>query len=101
MPSKKKVIDAELQAFQAELLGSVRQMKSGKAARRTRVAVPEVVVARQASGLSQSQFATVLGISVRTLQKWEQGEREPSGAARTLIRIAQQHPKIIAAVLRG
>ncbi|WP_233259334.1 DNA-binding transcriptional regulator [Ramlibacter sp. WS9] len=82
-------------AFQADLLASVKQMAAGKAARKTRVAVPAVVSARLSSGLSQAQFATLLGISVRTLQKWEQGEREPTGAARSLIRIAQKHPQLL------
>ena len=95
MASRKKSVDPEVQAFHRDLLESVRQMRDGKAVRKTRVKVPEVVVARQASGLSQSQFAELLGISVRTLQKWEQGEREPSGAAKSLIRIAQKHPEVL------
>jgi len=70
-------------------------MKTGKAARKSRVKVPAVVAARNKSGLSQAQFAELLGISVRTLQKWEQGEREPSGAAKSLIRIAQRHPEVL------
>ena len=37
-----------------------------------------------------------LGISVRTLQKWEQGVREPTGAAKSLIRIARKHPEVLA-----
>ena len=82
-------------AFQRDLVRSVKEMKAGKAAAKTRVKVPAVVSARQASGLSQAQFAEVLGISLRTLQKWEQGEREPSGAAKNLIRIAQRHPKVL------
>jgi putative transcriptional regulator len=59
-----------------------------------------LVSARHASGLSQAQFGSVLGISVRTLQKWEQGEREPSGAAKSLIRIAQRHPEVFADAIK-
>jgi len=43
--------------------------------------------------LSQAQFAALLGVSVRTLQEWEQGRREPTGAARTLLRVAVAHLK--------
>ena len=51
--------------------------------------------ARLKTGLTQSQFAQALHISPRTLQEWEQGRREPSGAAQALINIAFRHPEII------
>lgn len=54
-----------------------------------------VVAARAGTGLSQSQFAELMGVSVRTLQDWEAGRREPSGAAQTLLRIAATHPRIV------
>ena len=54
-----------------------------------------VAEARAKSGLSQDNFAALLGISVRTLRDWEQGRRTPSGAARTLLRIAAKHPKVL------
>jgi putative transcriptional regulator len=78
-----------------ELLTAVRQMKAGQAARVTQVEVPPVVAARQASGLSQAQFAALMGVSVRTLQEWEQGRRKPSGAAQTLLRVAVAHPEVL------
>ena len=96
MRSTKKTPDPEVQAFHRDLLRSVKQMKARKAARKTRVKVPAVASARYASGLSQAQFAELLGISVRTLQKWEQGAREPSGAAMSLIRIVRKHPEVLA-----
>jgi putative transcriptional regulator len=46
-------------------------------------------------GLSQSQFAKALGISVHTLRNWEQGRRRPEGPAIALLRIAARHPRII------
>lgn len=79
----------------AELLESVRQMKAGKLARVTQIKLTPAAAARLKAGLSQSQFAASIGVSVRTLQDWEQGRREPSGAARTLLRIAVKHPKIV------
>ena len=78
-----------------KLLKSVKEMKAGKAARVTKVAPNQVAAARLKTGLSQIQFAQALQISPRTLQEWEQGRREPSGAARALIQIAFSHPKII------
>ncbi len=79
----------------AELLESVTQMKSGRASRTHKVELLPVVSARIKSGLSQSDFAKLLGVSVRTLQDWEQGRRQPSGAAKTLISIAERRPDIL------
>ena len=56
------------------------------------------VEARNATGLSQSQFATLLGVSVRTVQGWEQGRKQPSGAVRTLLAIARENPRAVLAV---
>ena len=78
-----------------KLLQSVREMKGRNFARVTKVEVNEVVQARQSTGLSQSEFASALSISKRTLQEWEQGRRAPSGAAQALIRIAQRHPEVL------
>lgn len=103
MPSKKvskPMTDAELEAWEstrdleAELIESVRQMTEGK----TSVAYSPVIAARKASGFSQAQFAVLLGVSVRTLQGWEQGRRQPRGAAKTLIAIAQKNPEILASL---
>ena len=87
-------------ALGEKLLQSVREMKAGKAARSTRVAPNEVAAARMKTGLSQAQFAKALHISARTLQEWEQGRRQPSGAAQALIQIAFRHPEVIAESLR-
>ena len=83
----------------AELLESVREMKTGRATKLHTVAIPPVVSARMKSGLPQSSFAKLLGVSVRTLQDWEQGRREPSGAAKTLIAIAERSPEVLRAVV--
>jgi putative transcriptional regulator len=83
--------------FGEKLLESVRQMKAGKAARITNVKLSPAAEARNRVGLSQSEFAKLLGVSVRTLQDWEQGRREPSGAAKTLLKIAAQNPDAVKA----
>lgn len=59
-------MDKELEQFQADLLESVRQMKGRRAAKVTKVALPPAAETRHKIGLSQSQFAAVLGVSVRT-----------------------------------
>jgi putative transcriptional regulator len=80
--------------FEKDLLESIRQAKRGEG-RVTKVAVTAATEARMKLGVSQSAFAKLLGVSVRTLQEWEHGRREPSGAARTLLRIALRSPEAI------
>ena len=86
-----------MEQFRNDLLASVRQMKAGKAARVTAIEVSAATEPRNRVGMSQSEFAKLLGVSVRTLQDWEQGRREPSGAAKTLLRIASQNPEAVKA----
>jgi len=74
----------------AEILRGIRELKQGKTGRI--LSIPPVAEVRQKTGLSQSKFAALLGVSVRTLQDWEQGRRMPSGAARTLLLIANRNP---------
>lgn len=101
MPSKIKPLSRkQLAAYEAtrnlaaDLLQSIREMKAGK----TQVVFSAAAEAREKTGLSQSQFAALLGVSVRTLQGWEQGRKQPSGAARTLLTIARTNPKALLAV---
>ena len=57
---------------------------------------------RQKIGVSQSQFATMIGVSISTLQNWEQGRRNPVGPARALLRVADANPGAVAsALLKG
>lgn len=98
--TNKKVETMSGEELGLKLLQSVREMKAGKAARATQVAPNEVAAARMKTGLSQAQFAKALHISARTLQEWEQGRRQPSGAAQALIQIAFRHPEVIAETLR-
>lgn len=85
----------------AELLESIAEVKAGKIGRVSVVTREGLVVdspvakARVVSRLSQSQFAKLLGVSLRTLQEWEQGRRQPSGAAKTLLRVAESHPEVL------
>jgi putative transcriptional regulator len=83
----------------AEVLQAVRDIKAGKGKRVT-VSVPAAVEARHKVGVSQAEFARLLGVSVRTLQDWEQGRRSPTGAARSLLAVAAKRPKVLREVLR-
>jgi putative transcriptional regulator len=73
-----------------EILDGLRELKSGEHGRV--INVPDVASIRTKTGLSQARFAVLLGVSVRTLQDWEQGRRAPSGAARTLLMVADRNP---------
>ncbi|TSA14985.1 MAG: helix-turn-helix domain-containing protein [Comamonadaceae bacterium] len=107
----------------AELLEAVRELQTNKAARTTTfepladgsvrrtvtlangtVQTQEILVgpqwqllaARSQAGLSQSEFARATGVSVRTLQEWEQGRKVPSGAAQSLLKLVSRHPELLA-----
>ena len=84
-----------------ELLAAARDIKAGRAARVQQVKVSDVIEARMRSGLSQQQFADVLGVSRRTLEAWEQGRRSPTGAARSLLTIAARRPDVLRDVFAG
>jgi putative transcriptional regulator len=81
--------------FQKDLLTSVEQMRRGEAARVTEVQLSSAAQARASVGLSQREFASLLGVSARTLQDWEQGRREPTGAAKTPLEVAVSHPEVL------
>jgi putative transcriptional regulator len=96
----KRLTEKELSEYEAkrdlaaDVLQAVGEMKSNK----TSVVHSPAIEARRRTGLSQAQFAALLGVSVRTLQGWEQGRKQPSGAARTLLTIARENPKALLAV---
>ena len=74
----------------AEILQGLQELSRGEHGRV--INVPDVGSIREKTGLSQARFAELLGVSVRTLQDWEQGRRAPSGAARTLLMVAARNP---------
>jgi putative transcriptional regulator len=77
----------------AEILQGLREIKRGEYGRV--INVPDIAQTREKTGLSQARFAQLLGVSVRTLQDWEQGRRAPSGAARTLLAVAARNPRAL------
>jgi len=83
-----------------ELIASVREggailRGETRAARTLESEEPDVAAIREEYGLSQAKFAALLGISVRTLQNWEQGRRQPQGPAKVLLRVAAKHPRAV------
>lgn len=88
-----------------ELVASVREggaivRGEAEASREFVVEEPDVAAIREEYGLSQAKFAALLGISVRTLQNWEQGRRQPQGPAKVLLRVASRHPEAVLDVVR-
>ncbi|MBZ0170075.1 Antitoxin igA-2 [Candidatus Methylomirabilis lanthanidiphila] len=97
----KKLTGRALAQFEAkrdvwqEVVDGVQEIKAGGGKRVVVEPRSPIVRARVKSGLTQAQFAALLGVSKRTLEQWEQGRREPSGAAKTLIRVAELHPEVL------
>ena len=111
-------MDNEMAQFCSDLLQSVQEMKTATIGRKTEFifqddgtvrrlitradgiiekedVLSDIATTRLKTKLTQSQFAKLLGVSVRTLQEWEQGRKQPSGAAKTLLKVAQKHPDIL------
>jgi putative transcriptional regulator len=83
-----------------QLAQSVREMqaiRSGKmkASRVTQLTPEHPRSVRSRLGMTQEQFATMLGVPIGTLRNWEQGHREPDGAAKALLRVAAKYPKVV------
>lgn len=82
----------------AELLESVKEMDAihkgkKKPSRVFEFPEPEVKTIREKTGLSQTQFARLIGVSKRTLENWEQGRRHPTGPAKALLKILDVDPQ--------
>jgi putative transcriptional regulator len=89
----------------AELLESVREAREimrgeRQPSRVFEIEAPDVKRIRERYKLSQSEFAALLGISIKTLQNWEQGRRTPHGSARILLQVAAKHPEAVWDVVR-
>ena len=73
------------------------EIKAGqkKPSRVYEIKPPEIKTVRQKLNVSQTQFALMIGVSVRTLQNWEQGRRKPEGPAKALLQIASRNPSAV------
>lgn len=87
--------DKQFDELKAAVKMMARHMRGEKVAglRVYEVLVPDVRAIREAAAVSQTEFAQLIGINVRTLQNWEQGRSRPTGAARALLKIVASNPK--------
>ena len=75
-------------------INEARQHSRGHVKLKTRkIKEPDIKSIREKFGIRQEEFAALIGVSVRTLQNWEQGHRHPTGAARALFKIVEKNPK--------
>ena len=93
---KKKDFDNLVESIREA--GAIRRGEA-VASRVTEFAAVDVKAIRQRLGKSQSEFAHMIGVSVSTLQNWEQGRRQPVGPARALLRVASESPDVVSAAL--
>jgi putative transcriptional regulator len=91
-----------------ELVASMAEAAAHAAGKRTKSRTHKITIkpddiqkARKQLGLSQDQFATAFGVSASTLRKWEQGQRSPTGAAKTLLKIIELEPKAVVRALKA
>lgn len=92
------MLDESTRDIGQEILDGILEIQRG-GGRRFTVEVPPIAATRQKIGVSQARFAKLLGVSVRTLQEWEQGRRKPSGAAQSLLILADKKPEVLREVL--
>ena len=91
----------ELVRSMAQALAHAQGRKSDVRTRKVAIAPDDVQKARKRLGLSQDQFADAFGVSASTLRKWEQGQRSPTGAARTLMKIIEREPRAVMRALEA
>jgi putative transcriptional regulator len=100
MTKKKYMDNADFDAL-LNAVGEAGAIMRGaaKPSRRFSIEAPDVTAIRNEFKLSRNKFAQMIGVSARTLEGWEQGRRQPTGAARIFLAIASKHPEIVAEVV--
>ncbi len=89
-----------------KLIESVKQMglimkDENPPHRRTVLSTVDVKGLRERLGLTQNQFSGMIGVSIKTLQNWEQGRREPEGPAKALLRVVEKEPQAVMSALHA
>jgi putative transcriptional regulator len=90
----------ELTRSMAQALAHAQGKRTGSRTHTVTVKPDDIRKARARLGLSQDQFADAFGVSASTLRKWEQGQRSPTGAAKTLLKIIEREPKAVVRALK-
>jgi len=85
----------ELVRSMAQALAHAQGKRTGARVHKFAIGPEEIQKARKSLGLSQDEFASAFGVSASTLRKWEQGQRAPTGAAKTLLKIIEREPKAV------
>ena len=91
----------ELVQSMVQALAHAQGKRTGSRAHKIAVKPDDIQKARKQLGLSQDKFADAFGVSASTLRKWEQGQRAPTGAAKTLLRIIELEPKAVVRALKA
>jgi putative transcriptional regulator len=91
----------ELVRSMAQALAHAQGKRAGARVHKVAMRPDEIQKARKSLGLSQDEFANAIGVSASTLRKWEQGQRAPTGAAKTLLKIIKREPKAVIRALRA
>lgn len=96
-----RMTDEEVDAWEEtrdigqEILEGVRELQAGRRGRTFTAQSYPLLRVREKSGLTRAEFAALLGVSRRTVERWEQGRRKPGMAAMMLIRVAERHPEVL------
>ena len=90
----------------AKLVASIKEAGEIKAGHRPpsrtyEIPPPEIRMVRDRLDVSQGEFAVMIGVSMRTLQNWEQGRREPEGPAKALLKVVDENPKAVLDALQA
>ena len=90
----------------AKLVASIEEageIKTGRKrpSRKYEITPPDIKMVREKLQVTQREFATMIGVSTRTLQNWEQGRRKPEGPANALLKVATKNPKAVLEALHS